>query len=164
MGNINNKIQIGSEIVASLDGKDVMYDEETSLNKKIEELLESIENVNNQVSFLDSKVIRYGEIFGTTITTDHGTFVKRANPRATSSAVISFSDQFISIPIVTAAITNAVNYKGGNMSGYVSMTVRDITKTSFIVDIKNTHTSDGYYADCTVTWTAEAVLPDETTT
>ena len=49
MANINNKIQIGSEVVASLDSNEVMYDAETSVHDKIDEVNASLNNRLDEV-------------------------------------------------------------------------------------------------------------------
>lgn len=94
------------------------------------------------------------EIFESAITSDTGSVSKRANKASTTSVMVTFSAPFLATPTVTLSLEKCVNYKGGSMSGYITISATDITKTSFVIKIKNTHQSNGYYADCTIKWSA----------
>lgn len=94
------------------------------------------------------------DIFESTITSESGTVSKKADYSSTTSVMVTFSAPFLVTPTVTLSLESATNYKGGSMTGYITLSVTDITKTSFVIKIKNSHGSSGYYANCVIKWSA----------
>ena len=84
-----------------------------------------------------------------------GTVSQRAaGENSTTQVTVNFSTPFASVPTVSLALNSCVNYKGGSMTAYVTVSASSITKAGFVLNLKNTNSSASYYADCVVQWTA----------
>ena len=115
--------------------------------------------MHDQITYTNSKLDQYLEIFESTITSESGTVTKRAAEKgATTSVMVNFSAPFLKVPTVTLSLEKAVSYNGRNLSGYITLSTADISKTSFVIKIVNKHGSDNYWADCTIKWNAECDL------
>ena len=153
-----SQIYLGDKLIASTEGSDIKYDENTSINEKVNELINEL-NSNNELlserlALVNTKLDQYLSIFESTITSENGSVSKRAPENSTTSVMVQFSAPFLAVPTVTLSLEKAVNYSGGSMTSKITLTATDVTKTSFVLKIKNSHTSTNYYADCVIKWAA----------
>ena len=90
------------------------------------------------------------------IKTLSGSVSKRAEINGTTQVIVKFTTPFDTVPTVSIALNSATNYKGQSGASYITISKQDVTKASFVLNIKNSHTSSGYYMDCVISWSASA--------
>ena len=91
-----------------------------------------------------------------TIKTLSGSVSQRAGINGTTQVIVNFDTAFDTVPTVSIALKSATNYKGQSGASYITISKQNVTRASFVLNIKNSHTSSGYYMDCVVTWSASA--------
>lgn len=159
MANINNKIQIGSEVVASLDSNEVMYDAETSVHDKIDEVNASLNGLNSnnnelattigdistRLVALESKFSNYQPVDSQSGSYTIGSIAPDGGHHV--DTVITFNPAFGTIPTVTARITTDHKY------AYIS--VENVTQGSCVIKVTNGHSTQTYKS-IGVSWSAVA--------
>ena len=88
------------------------------------------------------------------VTSQTGSLTTKVEPTQTNRVIVNFSKAFDAKPTVTAKITKATNSAGLEALNSMSISISDVTRTSFVVNVKNGYTDR--HSNATVNWTAQA--------